>query len=340
MKTLSNNCINDFDPPGDEISRHERGPSVKAEFIFIAESGVLEKQAILLCESIRKFGGSYAQADIKILQPRGERRISPYGRLRFQSLGADVIEMSIVSPCPEYEPSYKIFACAEYERSSQADCLIFMDSDTVLLSEPDLELQEADVAARPVDVKGMCTSGESDPNDSYWRYLCRVCGVDYDLIPHVITTVERVKVKASYNGGLTVVKKNAGLFSKTADFFLQSILADLIPWPESDTVFPTGHGMVSGKGGRLWGSSQACLSLAITALKLPVRTLRPSLNFPLHYYPDLLPEIEKGAIPLISHVHYHHVFRSNPHDNPIVAGQPGFSPCSVTWLRERIGEFA
>ena len=313
---------------------------MKVEFIFIAESGVLERQAILLCESIRKFGGSYAQADIKILQPRGERKISHDGRLRFQSLRAHLVEMSIVSPCPEYGPSYRILACGDYERSSSADCLIFMDSDTILLSEPDLEPQEADVAARPVDVKGMCTSGDSDPKDSYWRYLCRACGVDYDLIPLVTTTVERIKVKASYNGGLTVVKKQAGLFAKTSDFFRQSILADLIPWPESDTVFPTGHGMVSGKGGRLWGSAQACLSLAITALKLSVRTLRPSLNFPLHYYHDLLPEIEKGAIPLISHVHYHHLFRSNPHDNPILAGQPGFSPCSVEWLRERIGEFA
>jgi hypothetical protein len=313
---------------------------VKAEFIFIAESGVLEKQAILLCESIRKFGGSHAQTDIKILQPRGEREISPSCRLRFQSLGADLIEMSIVSPCPEYGTSYRIFACEEYERSSQADCLILMDSDTVLLSEPDLELQETDVAARPVDVKGMCTSGEGDPKDAYWRYLCRACGVDYDLIPLVTTTVERSKVKASYNGGLTVVKKQAGLFAKTAVFFRQSIRADLIPSPDSNTAFPTGHGMVSGKGGRLWGSAQACLSLAITALRLSVRILRPSLNFPLPYYPDLLPEIEKGAIPLISHVHYHHVLRSNPHDNPILTGQPGFPPCSVEWLRERIGEFA
>lgn len=313
---------------------------MRVEFILIAESGVLERQAILLCESIRKFGGSYAQADIKILQPRGERRISPSGRVRFQSLQAHVIEMSIVSPCPEYGTSYRIFACEEYERSSQADCLVFMDSDTVLLAEPDLELQEADVAARPVDVKGMCTSGDDDPKDSYWRYLCRACGVDYDLIPLVITTVERIKVKASYNGGLTVVKKQTGLFAKTADFFLKSILAGLIPSPDSDITFPTGYGIVSGKGAQLWGSAQACLSLAITALRLSVRILPPSLNFPLHYYDDLLPEVENGAIPLISHVHYHHVFRSNPHDNPILAGRPGFPPRSVTWLRERIGEFA
>jgi len=313
---------------------------VSVEFVFIAESGVLEKQAILLCESIREFGGIYAQADIKILQPREENRISHSGRVRFQSLDAHVVEMSIISPCPEYGTTYRIFACEEYERSAQADCLVFMDSDTVLLSEPDLELEKADVAARPVDVRGMCTSGEGDPKDAYWRNLCRACGVDYDFLPLVTTTVEGIEVKASYNGGLTVVKKQAGLFAKTADFFRQSILDDLSPSPDSDPPFPTGHGMVSGKGVGLWGSAQACLSLAITALNLSVRILPPSLNFPLHYYSYLLPQIETGDIPLISHVHYHHLFRSNPQDNPILSGQPGFPSGSVTWLRERVEEFA
>lgn len=248
--------------------------------------------------------------------------------------------MSIVSPCPEYGPSYRVFACGEHERSSEADCLVFMDSDTVLLSEPDLELLGADVAARPVDVKGICTSGEGDPNDSYWRNLCQACGVNYDLIPGVTTTVERARVKASYNGGLNVVKSSSTLFAKTADFLLRSILANLIPRPNNNTTFPAGHGMVSEKGGRFWGSMQACFSLAITALKLSVRILPPSQNFPLHCYPDLLPEIEKGTIPTICHVHYHHVFSSNPHDNPILAGQPGFPADSIEWLRERIGEFA
>ena len=313
---------------------------MRVEFILIAESGVLEQQALLLCASLRRFGGRYAEADIKVLEPRGERSISEGGRLRFRGLDAEVVKMSIVSPCPEYGTSYRVFACGEYEPFSQADCLVFMDSDAVLLSEPDFELLEADFAGRPVDVKGMCTSGDGDANDSYWRDLCHICEVNYDLIPHVTTTVEHARVKASYNGGLTIVRNKAGLFAKTADFFRRSLAANLVPWPENNSSFPTGHGMVSAEGGRFWGSAQACLSLAITALNLSVRILPSSQNFPLHSYLDLLPEIEKGAIPLISHVHYHHVFRSNPHDNPILAGQPGFPPGAIEWLRERVGEFA
>jgi hypothetical protein len=323
-----------------QLNKSDDEEPMKVEFILIAEAGILEQQALLLCASIRKFGGRYAEREIKVLQPRSEKSISERGRLRFRALGAEVVEMSLVSPCPEYGTSYRVFACGEYEPSSQADCLVFMDSDTVLLSEPDFELLEADVAGRPVDVKGMCTTGDDDANDSYWRDLCRVCGVNYELIPHVTTTVDHLRVKASYNGGLAIARNKAGLFAKTADFFRRSLLANLVPWPESDSSFPTGHGMVSPEGGRLWGSAQACFSLAITSLNLSVRILPPSQNFPLHSYLDLLPEIEKGTIPLISHVHYHHLFRSNPRDNPILAGQPGFPADSIEWLRERVGEFA
>jgi hypothetical protein len=310
------------------------------EFLIIAEAGVLEKQSLLLCESIRQFGGRYARAKITILQPRRERKISPEGRLRFAALQAQVIELAIVSPCPEYGTSYRVFACAEYERSATSDNFIFLDSDAVLLAEPDFELQGADVAARPVDVKGMCTAGAGDANEEYWRTFCHVCGVDYEKLPFVSTTVERAKVRASYNGGLTVVKTRAGLFQKTADFFMRSLHANLVPWPDRVTSFTTGHGVVSAEGSRLWGSSQASLSLAITALGLSVRTLPASQNFPLHLYNDLLPEIRKGTIPTVSHVHYHHIFRGPPQENPILAGMPGFPAGSIEWLEKRTEQFA
>lgn len=305
------------------------------EFLFVAESGVLEQQAVLLCESIRKFGGRYAGNPITVLQPRKENPISAESRSRLQALGAHVVELCVVSPCPEYGPSYRILACAEYEMTASSDCLIFMDSDTVLLAEPDLDLQGADVAARPVDVKGMCTE-EGDANETYWRRLCQECDVDYERLPWVTTTVDRVRVKASYNGGLTVVKTKAGLFSKTADFFLRSNRAHLIPWPERTISFPAGYGMVSAEGGRLWGSSQACLSLAITALGLSVRTLSPAHNFPLNFYSELLPEIRNGSILPISHLHYHHLFRGNPRENPIFRGMPGFPVAATGWLWSRL----
>jgi hypothetical protein len=64
-------------------SRYETGATppteivpVKIEFVFIAESGVLERQCLLLCESIREFGGRYAGAEITVLHRRAARGAS------------------------------------------------------------------------------------------------------------------------------------------------------------------------------------------------------------------------------------------------------------------------
>ena len=309
---------------------------MNCEIVFIAEAGALEQQGLLLCESIRQFGGIYSSSSIKILQPRSERRIGDGARARFAAMDAEIVEMAIVSPRPEYGPTYRIFACAEYERISRADVLIFLDSDTLLLAEPDFELANHDAALRPVDVKGMCTTGAGDSFDPYWRDLCRVCGVDYDSLPEVTTTVDRVRVKASYNGGLTVVKRLNGLFGKTAGFFQKSLDAGLVPWPNRNATFAAGHGMVSAEGGNFWGSSQAALSLAISALGLSVRILPASQNFPLPSYDAWSSEIDAGAFPILAHVHYHHLLSADPRHNPILAGKPGFPAGSARWLRGRM----
>lgn len=48
-------------------------PDQSVEFALVAESGVLERQAIILCESIRKFAGKYADSPITVISPRSDR---------------------------------------------------------------------------------------------------------------------------------------------------------------------------------------------------------------------------------------------------------------------------
>ena len=37
------------------------------EFVLIAEAGILEAQALLLCESIRRFSGRYARSAVTVV---------------------------------------------------------------------------------------------------------------------------------------------------------------------------------------------------------------------------------------------------------------------------------
>jgi hypothetical protein len=160
-------------------------PNQSIEFALVAESGVLERQAIILCESIRKFAGKYADSPITVISPRSDRRPSVETLARLSTLGVRFLPLDFASIEPEYGTTFRMYAAAELERQSTARKILFMDSDLLFAGEPDLDLLEMATYARPVDVKGMCTEGNKDQNDVYWRKLCEVCGVDYDQLRSV-----------------------------------------------------------------------------------------------------------------------------------------------------------
>ena len=303
------------------------------EFALIAESGMLEAQATLLCESIRRFGGAYRNSPILVVSPRSSRRPSMQTVSALGELGAEYTELEIDSVVPEYGPSFRVHAAALVEKQSTADKIVFLDSDMIFAGEPDLSLGECSASARPVDVKGMCTLGPSDEFDGYWRDLCKVCGVDYDSIPLVITTVDKCMVKASYNGGFVVAKRIAGIFQQTESFFVRSVRADLRPHRNRNFQETTGHGVVKGIGAEFWGSSQACLSLAIWGRNLSVRILPPTHNFPLHAE-SYVARFGAGE-PLVA-IHYHHLFGGDQSHNPLLTGRLNVPSVCLDWLRHRL----
>src|SRR3982074_3770036 len=88
----------------------------EVEFVVNAESGILEAQALLLCESIRRFAGRYAGSTITVVSPRPDRRPSASSVRAFAALRAEFRELDIEVRCPDYGPSYKVLALADAER--------------------------------------------------------------------------------------------------------------------------------------------------------------------------------------------------------------------------------
>jgi hypothetical protein len=306
------------------------------EFSLIAEAGTLEAQAVLLCESIRGFAGAHRNSPILVVSPRSSRRPSVQTISALGELDAEYMEIDIDSVAPEYGPSYRVHSAALVEQRSTADKIVFLDSDMIFTGEPDLSLGEFGAGARPVDVKGMCTSGPSDEFDGYWRDLCRVCGVDYASIPLIMTTIDKCIVKASYNGGFVVVRRTAGIFQQTESFFVQSVQAGLRPHRNRNFQETTGHGVVTGIEAEFWGSSQACLSLAIWGRNLSVRILPPTHNFPLHNEGYVA---EFGTQEPLVAIHYHHLFGGDQSHNPLLKGRLNVPSACLDWPARRLPIF-
>ena len=307
-------------------------------FVACIEAGKLEGQAILLFQSLRYFGGRLAGAQAYALSPRAGHTISTGARSLLKQLDVEYIDRDLNTECAHYGSANRVAAAAYIEATTRHDILVILDSDTVFVREPShfLLASDDDAAVRPVDVKGICTSGAGDPNDEYWRRLTMCCGVSYDDIPEIVTTVDQTSVKANYNGGLVVARTRRGMMQKWAEFFFRSIREGIIP-RQSASEFRSGAGLVPQETARLWGSNQAALSLALWSSTRRVRELPPGYNYPLHLHDEMPLDTRTAAMAALVHIHYHWLFdREDVGKNPLLRGEFPLPLDVVSWLRERV----
>jgi hypothetical protein len=314
------------------VSAEANKPNVG--FVACIEGGVLEAQALLLFESIRQYAGRFRDCPIYALSPRSGHSISQSVRHRLDELSVTYIDAILNTECREYGSANRVAAAAYIEEVYPHEILVILDSDTLFLREPDKILlpPDVDVAVRPVDIKGMCTDGPADPFDIYWRDLCRCCGVDYELIPWTESFVDHHRIKASYNGGLVIVRGKLGILKQWADFFFASVRLRLTPYVE-DWRLRSGVGWIDSTVSRLWGSNQAALSLAIWNNTRRVQELPPTYNYPLHSHDHIDAATANAVFPHLVHVHYHWLFEEKSARNPLFDSMGPLSQRQHDWLR-------
>jgi len=306
---------------------------METAFVACIERGVLERQALLLFESIRLYTGRFRDCPIYAVSPRAEHSISASARSKLQQLGVVHIEEILNTDCPEYGSANRVAAAAYVEQQHPHDILVILDSDTLFLREPNeiLLRPDVDVAVRPVGVKGMCTSGPTDPFDAYWRDLCRCSGVDYDQIPWTESFADRCRIKASYNAGLVIVRRELGIMQRWSDFFFNSVRQQLKPYSH-DRRFRTGAGWVESGASRLWGSNQAALSLAVWSTTRNVQELEPTYNYQLTLHNLINKKLRKRVFPSLVHVHYHWLLHDRASKNPLFDRSGPLSAEQRVWL--------
>jgi hypothetical protein len=305
-------------------------------FVLCIENNATRAQALLLCASIRRFGGRYCEARIIAVAPRAGLGVDHQTRLQLDALRVEYVEEPLNRACPEYGSANRVFAAAWAEPRVRSDWLVVLDSDTVVLGEIDLPTH-ADVAVRPVDTKGSATEGPQDRFDDYWASLAKIQGVPLDCLPYIYTTVCRHRVRASYNGGLLAVRRDRGILAAWAELFARSVAEGLRPWRGSGLNVYASTGLVGEDASEYWGSNQAAASLAIWSRTKRVVHYPDSYNVPLHLLferPDLTAFV-RSSPPV--HVHYHWLFTAPHHERALAALRTlGVDGDRIDWLAARV----
>jgi hypothetical protein len=312
-------------------------PHSSVAIVLSVEEGILEHQAILLVESLRRFGGPASDLPVYAISPRPARAPGADCLSSLRRLGATTIVEPLVDEAEAYGTLARLAACAWAEEHLAHPTIVSLDDDMLVVRPPDFSLGQADMVARPVDCKGMCTCGEGDEYDDYWRRASRACGVSYDDIPWVETTVDRLRVKASYNGGMVIVRRSLGLFREAARMFAILRGHDLAPRARGVIEVVASTGSVGPEASRWWGGAQAVLSLAATRLGAQVAVAPPGYNVPVH----LAEAAARSGRPLSLTdavlVHYHWMLdRGRLDPRGIIPGGRELPADFVAWLARRV----
>jgi hypothetical protein len=307
-------------------------------FLICVEANRLEPQARLLCESLRTFGGRFRNAPVLAVSPRPHLAPGPEARERLEALGVTCVVEPLNETGSPYGTINRIVAGAWAEASTQHPYLVLLDTDTILVGEPGFV--RAGAGVRPVDVKGAASSGPGDPRDAYWTRMCGLGGIEPSRLPVISTTIDKVPIRSSYNGGFAVVRRDLGILRKTREIFLASLDENLRPSPGADFDVFASTGSVGREASEWWGSSQAALSVAIWSRTSDVHTYDERYNIPLNNLtaPGASWPLPRGFEPVL--IHYHHLAEPQYWEQLRQAMERcGCSRKVIGWIEGRLGYF-
>lgn len=244
-------------------------------------------QSVLLAETLRLRGGALADIPIYSFQPRFGSPLPDRTRARFSELGVIHIDGPFNTCTPHYGQANKVFIGAWAEATLAHEFLVVIDSDCMVLSEPSLfELPaqvDVAVAVEPFKVAG--TDG-SDENATLWDSYQAHLGLERPL-DLITTRIDRQRIRAYYNAGLIVARREAGFFRAWLQTFEALVASGLVP---SDT--------------RAVFTEQIVISMTIAKFGLAASQLPMMYNYPMAWHDRIEPVERADCLDDIAVAHY------------------------------------
>lgn len=203
-------------------------------FVLCVESGALESMTVRAVESLRLFGGRFAGSPVLAITPRRGAPLSRWTRERFRELGVEHVRVNSRRGFSWYHYLNKPVALAAAEELASTELMAFLDSDTVVLREPvALDLgTDTDFSASVSDVELGGTTGPGHPNESGWRRICELVGLEPDDLPWVETPLDHSRIRLYFNSGVVAYRRSQRIGSRQLELLTQ-VFRDGIRLPGS-----------------------------------------------------------------------------------------------------------
>jgi hypothetical protein len=232
-------------------------------FVMCVEAGGFESMSVRAAESLRHFGGRFANCAMLAVTPRFGAPLNRKTLAAFESLNVEYLNVRPPNPFAWYPLMNKPLALQAAAEKTQAEQICFLDSDMIVMGEPDLLLldDETDFTACAPD-KNIGSAGDDDLNTPFWKEVCRVVGLSYSDLPWIHAHRDNVNIRLYFNSGIFTFRK-AGSFVGA----YHRITADLL------------NAKVASKISDIYFHEQEAIGLAAVKQKLRWKPLPHEYNY-------------------------------------------------------------
>ena len=293
------------------------GAKPSATFLFCVESGYFEGQILLALESIRRFGGSLADAPALVVTPRYGPSLTRATLRGLDRLGARYLYVDMRNRWDWYPYMNKGLAAQLAEDHVDTAQVLWLDSDVMVVSEPtSLVLgPEEDFACCAVD-KNAGSSGPEDRNEAYWLALARHFGMELDALPWVQTEFDKLRVRMRLHSGVYAFRRGLGL-GRAFAADMESMLASRIAFSRG-LPFP---------------GDDVALAFSVVRLNLRWRLLPMSCNYEMTSDSRIYGREEARGAEIL---HFHHTLGFPAGSEWFLRELQSFRPDVAEWLRDRV----
>ncbi|MEM1391922.1 MAG: hypothetical protein AAF757_09410 [Cyanobacteria bacterium P01_D01_bin.116] len=284
-------------------------------FVCCIESGSLELQTIRMIESLRRWGGKFANVPVYAVSPRFSPPIAKSTRLALKKFQVEHLSFQTKNKYSWYKFLNKPLSLAAVEKIANTELIGWLDSDLIVVDEPcELDLSESESVTACASDKNVGTSGLGDPNEPYWKEVCQHIGLEIEDLPWTQTELEKERIRLYWNSGIFSYRRSTNLGQEYLNTVIQLLDAS-----------------IASHKTKIYFHEQMSIGLAATKNKIPWSPLSRSHNFsvntnrPKEYYN--LQEMKTAKI-----IHYHGAMTEESYWDTFIELLNNTHPTVADWL--------